>query len=194
MKKVIFLAIALAFANMTLAQTEQGKVVLSGATGLQFVSSFSKVEYGDSSDNDIENRSYSIMPSIGYFVKDNLALGIATNFSYNTVENGEYAYTTNSTMLMPNLVYYFPTKGQFRPLLQGGAGFMAITTKQDSGKFTMRGFAANIGAGLAFFMTDYVSLNFGLTYTMANLKEKDNFSVEQKQHNLAANIGLSIFL
>ena len=38
MRKVFLLAIALAFTNVILAQTEQGKFVLSGATGLQFIS------------------------------------------------------------------------------------------------------------------------------------------------------------
>ena len=58
----------------------------------------------------------------------------------------------------------------------------------------MSGLALNFGGGAAYFINDYVSLNFGLSYTMANLKDSDDSDWVQKQGNFAANIGFSVFL
>ena len=198
MKKVFLFAMALVFTNVILAQTEQGKIVLSGATGLQFVSSNIEWEYDGQSQGDYDQNSFSFMPSIGYFVMDNLAVGLAANFTSTTQKDEGDKYTVSSTMLLPTALYYFPVEGQFKPLLQVGAGLMSTKEKYsydgDSDEDKMSGLALNFGGGAAYFINDYVSLNFGLSYTMANLKDSDDSDWVQKQGNFAANIGLSVFL
>jgi outer membrane protein len=198
MKKVFFLAIALAFTNLIFEQTEQGKFVLSGATGLQFISSNIDYEYDGQSLRNVTQSSFSIMPSIGYFVMDNLAVGLSANFSSTTQKNEGAKYTVSSTMLLPTAIYYFPVEGQFKPLLQVGAGLMSTKEKDsyngDTYEDKMSGLALNFGGGAAYFINDYVSLNFGLSYTMANLKYSDDSDAVQKQGNFAANIGFSVFL
>ncbi len=198
MKKVFFLAITLAFTNVIFAQTEQGKFVLSGATGLQFISSNVDYEYDGQSQGDVTQSSFSIMPSISYFVMDNLAVGLSANFSSTTQKDEGDKNTVSSTMLLPTAIYYFPLEGQFKPLLQFGAGLMSTKAKQSYDFNTiedkMSGLALNFGGGAAYFINDYVSLNFGLSYTMANLKDSDDSDYVQKQGNFAANIGFSVFL
>jgi len=198
MRKVFLLAIALAFTNVILAQTEQGKFVLSGATGLQFISSNIEYEYNGQSDGDYDVSSFSFMPGVGYFVMDNLAVGLTANFTSTTQKDQGDKYTVSSTMLLPSALYYFPVEGQFKPLLQVGAGLMSTKEKYsydgDSDEDKMSGLALNFGGGAAYFINDYVSLNFGLSYTMANLKDSDDSDWVQKQGNFAANIGLSVFL
>ena len=114
MKKVLFLALTLAFTNVIFAQTEQGKFVLSGATGLQFISSNIDYEYDGQSLGDVTQSSFSFMPSIGYFVMDNLAVGLTANFSSTTQKDEGDKYTVSSTMLIPTAIYYFPVEGQFK--------------------------------------------------------------------------------
>lgn len=198
MKKVFLLAITFVFTNVILAQTEQGKFVLSGATGLQFISSNVEYEYDGQSQGDVTQSSFSIMPSIGYFVMDNLAVGLSANFSSTTLKDEGDKYTVSSTMLLPTAIYYFPVEGQFKPLLQVGAGLMSTKEKYSydggSDEDKMSGLALNFGGGAAYFINDYVSLNFGLSYTMANLKDSDDSDWVQKQGNFAANIGFSVFL
>ena len=58
----------------------------------------------------------------------------------------------------------------------------------------MSGLALNFGGGVAYFINEYMSFNFGLSYTMANLKDSDDSDYVQKQGNFAANVGVSIFL
>ena len=197
MKKVFLLAIVLVSTNVILAQTEQGKIVLSGATGLQFISSNIEYEYDGQSLGDVTQTSFSIMPSIGYFVMDNFAVGLTANFSSTTQKDQGDKYTIKSTMILPTALYYFPVAGNLKPLVQVGAGLMSTTSEEDydydSYKEKFSGLAINFGGGASYFINDFVSLNFGLSYTMANLKDSDDSDYVQKQGNFASNIGLSVF-
>ena len=67
MKKVLFIA-AIAFTAFTAsAQTEQGNIVLGGTA--QFQTQKAKVDGAESRDD------FAIVPMIGYFVQQNLAIG-----------------------------------------------------------------------------------------------------------------------
>lgn len=197
MKKFILLAIVLVSTNVILAQTEQGKYVVSGATGLQFISSNIEYEYDGQSQGDLTQTSFSFMPSVGYFVIDNLAIGLAANFTSTTQKDQGDEYRISSTMMLPSALYYFPVSGNLRPIIQVGAGFMSTVSEIDydyeSYKEEASGLAINFGGGAAYFINDYVSLNFGLSYTMANLKDSDDSDSVQKQGNFAGNVGLSVY-
>lgn len=199
MKKFFLLAILLVSTNVILAQTEQGKYVVSGATGLQFISSNIEYEYDGQSLGDVTQTSFSIMPSFGYFAIDNLAIGLSANYSSTTQKDLGDKYTISSTMILPSALYYFPVAGNLRPLVQVGAGLMSTSEEYNesgygSEKYKSSGLAINFGGGAAYFINDYVSLNFGLSYTMANLKDSDDSDSVQKQGNFAGNVGLSVFL
>ena len=73
MKKVLLTLTAIAGLTIAAnAQTEQGKIMVGGQVGFQT----SKVK-----DTDFKNNSFSINPTVGYFVSDNLAIG--TGIGYN---------------------------------------------------------------------------------------------------------------
>ena len=200
MKKFILLAIVFVSTNVILAQTEQGKYVLSGATGLQFISSNIEYEQDGQSQGDITQTSFSFMPSVGYFVIDNLAIGLSANFISMTQKEQGRKYTNKSTMILPSAMYYFPVAGNLKPLVQVGAGIMSTVFEgdfsepfYDSYKQEASGLAINFGGGAAYFINENVSLNFGLSYTMANLKDGDDSDYVQKQGNFAGNVGLSVY-
>ncbi|MDP3359597.1 MAG: outer membrane beta-barrel protein [Lutibacter sp.] len=197
MNKFFLLAFLLVTTNVILAQTEQGKYVVSGATGLQFISSNIEYEYDGQSLGDITQTSFSFLPSIGYFVVDNLAIGLAANFTSVTQKDLGAKFTIKSTMILPSALYYFPVSGNLRPIVQVGAGFMSIVSEEDydyqSYKDEASGLAVNFGGGAAYFINEFVSLNFGLSYTMANLKDSDDSDSVQKQGNFAGNVGLSVY-
>jgi len=200
LKKFILLAIVFVSTNVILAQTEQGKYVLSGATGLQFISSNIEYEQDGQSQGDITQTSFSFMPSVGYFVIDNLAIGLSANFISMTQKEQGRKYTNKSTMILPSAMYYFPVAGNLKPLVQVGAGIMSTVFEgdfsepfYDSYKQEASGLAINFGGGAAYFINENVSLNFGLSYTMANLKDGDDSDYVQKQGNFAGNVGLSVY-
>ena len=198
MKKLFLLTILLLSTSLIFSQTEKGKIVLSGATGLQFISSNIEYEYDGQSNGDYDINSFSFMPGVAYFVMDNLAVGLTANFTSTTEKDQGEKYTVSSTMLLPTALYYFPVEGNFKPLVQVGAGLMSNKYKDSwdggSDEYKMSGLAISFGGGASYFINDTISFNFGLSYTLVNLKDSDDSDSVQKQKNLAASVGLSVFL
>ena len=60
-------------------------------------------------------------------------------------------------------------------------------------KSSSSGLAANLGAGIAYFVKENISLNFGLSYTMVNTKDGDDSKSKTKQGNFGSNIGIAIY-
>ncbi len=61
------------------------------------------------------------------------------------------------------------------------------SSNYNSYKDNASGLAINF-VGATYFINDYVNLNLGLSYTMANLKDNDDSNYLQKQGNFAGNI------
>ncbi|MBW8330498.1 MAG: porin family protein [Prolixibacteraceae bacterium] len=203
MKKSMKLLAVVVLLTMTtqfsFAQTIKGNFVLSGGTGLQFVSSNVKSVYDGETDYEDKISSLSVMPSFAYFVIDNLAIGLNSIITTATSkdEDGDKDVSI-STMILPTALYYFPMEGKIRPLVQVGIGLSSETYKYipksgDDEKMSYSGIAFNFGAGFAYFFKENISLNFGVSYTKANLTDGDDDKSEVKQGNFASNIGFSIY-
>jgi outer membrane protein len=199
MKKLLLLSIVLVSAITIFAQTQKGNFVLSGGTGLQFTSSNIKYVYDGETEGTGTISSFTFIPSFAYFIMDNLAIGLASNFttSSNKDEDGD-KYNSNSSLIVPTAIYYFPIEGKIRPLAQFGVGLSSQSTKYilktgSDNKSSMSGLAINFGGGVSYFINESFSLNFGLSYTLANLKDGDDDKGKIKQGNFGSNIGLSIY-
>ena len=181
------------------AQTEKGKFVVSGSTGLNFISSNIKYEYDGVEGGDFKQSSFSFTPSAGYFVMDNLAVGLAANFSSNSIKDDDGDKdTVSSTAFLPTVLYYFPVEGDFKPLVQAGVGYMSTVEKEQYGsqtdEYKYSGLAVSVGVGAAYFISETVSFNIGLGYTMANLKYDEDSNYVQKQGSFVGSLGISVFL
>ena len=196
--RLLSLFIVISLAEETFAQTKRGNVFVSGGTGLQFTSSSVKYVYDGETQAKSTVSSISFAPSIAYFVIDNLAVGLTGNINSGTnkLENGD-KYITNTTLIMPTALYYFPIEGKIRPIVQLAAGLSSHTEKSvpKTGADTnssAAGLAFNIGAGVSYFVKENISINFGLSYTLVSLTSGDNKS-KMEQGNFGANIGLAIY-
>lgn len=179
--------------------TGQGHYVLSGGSALQFISSKEKSVYDGKTEYEDNSSSFSIVPSFAYFATDNLAIGLTSTITSTTYksENGSKD-VSNSILVMPTVLYYFPMEGNVRPIVQIGAGLSSNSYKYipktgNDEKYSASGLALNFGGGIAYFMKENISLNFGLSYTMVNLTDGDDNKSEMKQGSFGSNIGLSIY-
>src|SRR5690606_28845292 len=68
---------ALTFASQ--AQTEKGKFIVGGGLGFDTESV---------KDTDNKSTSFNIMPSAGYFVADNIAVGLCLGYQWSRAEDG----------------------------------------------------------------------------------------------------------
>ena len=158
-KKLVLLLIVLMSVITVFGQTTKGNFILSGGAGLQFVSGNVKTVYDGKTDYEYKTSSFSFIPSFGYFVIDNLAIGLAGNIS-NTTEKDEDGdkSSLNSILIVPTAMYYFPLDGKIWPLVQIGVGYSSVTYKYipkngDNDKVSYKGPAFNLGAGISYFVT-----------------------------------------
>ena len=210
MKNYLFI-IALLTTSIIFAQTEKGKFVVSGSTGLGFGNISSELRYYGVLDagDEYKTSTFSFTPGVGYFVMDNLAVGLSMGYSKSTkkwVRDGD-TDSQSQTLLMPFAGYYFPIGGSFRPFLQIGLGYDSRLVKEESNNLGVLvvdkeeewgGFAYSFGGGASYFIQDNVSFNLGLLYTAATLKADVVeggiiVKAEDKQGGLGANIGISVF-
>ena len=197
--KLLMVVVVFTMATASFAQTKKGNFVLSGGTGLQFTSSNSKYSYDRETGSENKSSSFSVTPSAAYFIIDNLAIGLTGTISSTTNKqvDGD-KYVSNSAMILPTVLYYFPVEGKIRPIIQVAAGLYSLNTKYipqsgSNDKSSASGLALNFGGGIAYFIKENISINFGLSYTSVSLKDSDNSKSKIKQGNFGSNIGLSIY-
>jgi outer membrane protein len=199
MKKLVLLLAILMPSITIFGQTSKGNLVISGGTGLQFVSSSVKSVYDGKTGDEYTVTSFSLIPSFGYFVMDNLALGLSSTFSSSTQKDEDgNKYTSSSVLFVPTALYYFTLDEKIKPLAQIGIGYSTMTNKYipktgSDEKNTGSGLAINFGGGISYFVSKNISFNFGLSYTISTLTDGDDDKSKLKQGNLGSNIGISVF-
>ncbi|MEI6059879.1 MAG: outer membrane beta-barrel protein [Bacteroidota bacterium] len=200
MKKSLLLLVAVVLSVAISAQTKKGDIFLSGGTGLTTTFMSVTPVYDGKSGDKTTGSSISFLPSVGYFVINNLAIGLAGNMSHNS-SKGESGNkdVSNSIMIVPTAIYFFPVDGKVRPLAQFGVGLVSQTSKYipKSGSNetnSVSGACINLGGGISYFIKENISFNFGLSYTRVTLTDGDDNKSKIKEGNFAGNIGISIFL
>ena len=199
MKKLVLLLVVVLSSVTIFGQTTKGNFVLSGNTGLQFMSNNVKTVYDGKTEDEYTQSSFSFLPSFGYFVIDNLAIGLSSNISFSTMtdEDGD-KNSANSTSILPNVIYYFPLDGKIRPTLQVGVGYSSITNKfipktGADDKSSLSGISYNIGGGISYFANDNISFDFGISYSKLSLIDGDDDKSKMNLGVLGSNIGISVY-
>lgn len=151
--------------------TAKGKVMLAGSSDLSF-SSISP-EGGDS------QSEFKIRPTIGTFVADNFGIGVMLNYE---------DYENRSLFLLGPIVRYYFGTSNIKPFLQGEYMFgnykyEGIFEDTDI-KSDVNAYA--IGGGAAFFLNQYISIDFGLGYNKMSFGDSDS-------DGIVINGGISVY-
>ncbi len=190
MKKIVsaaFVAALLCSAGAAQAQLSAGHIMLTGSAGY----SSDKDGVGDDS---YTRTTGEISPQVGYFVADNLAIGIGLSYGGVTTKDegenplGKYTRTISNTSMTvgPFARYYKPVGDHaafFGQLGVGfgstkrteeleGKGFEGQTADEDI-KYSLLG--AQLSPGFTFFPTDHFGLEIsmgGLGYNKTKQKDK----------------------
>lgn len=155
MKKVLFAAFLLVSSNAIFAQVDQGQWMVGGSASFNF---------GKQGDDKTTN--ISIAPDAGYFVINQLAVGLRPEFSYTKVKtkvgsvSSEGSNTTFS--LAPFVRYYFMPSGE-KVNIFGDASYGFGSSKNKGGE-SVSGNYYQIKAGPAVFLTPNTALEFALYY------------------------------
>lgn len=181
----LLVAIFISLSSIALAQTEKKQFLIGGQYGLNFSTNTTTFNGNDNSFVKGKMRSLKIMPQVGYFFLNNTAIGLEPLYSFEKnigQENQGYADYDyiRSFSIIPFLRYYVG-HGKFKPYLHAGVGpgwrktgsknynFPEATQKSGVFFYELRG-------GLALFINDHISFDFGMGYESTKIIYKEPMS------------------
>lgn len=161
MKKLLLTLSAVAVLGLVAnAQTEKGKFMLGGQVSYQ----------GQSiKDSDAKSNEFSIIPNVGYFVADNIAVGTGIGYSWAENKNTTNTKNTNSSfVLAPFGRMYSNNEGPVKFFGQLTVP-MAWGTQEVNGDktATTANYGVELAPGVAYFPTSNLGIEFkvrGLFY------------------------------
>jgi len=123
--------------------------------------------------------SFNLQPRIGYFIIDNLAVGLDLAFSsFNEKDlSDEDTWKVNMIAAGPFARYYYPLE-KIYPFVEVNVAFGSVTDKEDYGegtdteKYGLTIFGGGVGAAIP--LGSRVTFDAMLGYNSFKVKEKDN--------------------
>jgi hypothetical protein len=155
MKKVLIAAFLLVSSNAIFAQVNQGQWLAGGSAG-----------FNHSSQGDTKQTTITVSPDLGYFVINQLAVGLRPEFGYTKTKTkvGSVSQSGSVTAfwIAPFVRYYFMPSGEkVNVFADGSYGFGSSKVKGGS---SVSGNYYQIKAGPAIFLTPSAALEFALYY------------------------------
>ncbi|KHJ38355.1 hypothetical protein PBAC_13610 [Pedobacter glucosidilyticus] len=183
-KTIVLLLICFAFKS-SFAQLEKGNWLVGGS------GSFSSAKYNN--DVKYERTILILSPSVGYFFKDKLVVGLKPYYTYQlTAEDSEFANNSeiNELGITAFLSYYFFKKTEpFNFFTQVGYGYLwqNYSNNNSDDKYSQNVY--EISGGPVYFINQSIGINLFLGYSLADFRE-----IEYKQKRFSTGIGFQIHL
>ena len=179
MKKIILsqLLISILFIANSFGQTEKGSFLLGGNGSLSLTTYRSSI-------NMISHKIININPNFGYFIKDNLAIGIKTPLY---LEGNNSDIFSLSFGINAFSRYYFAKTE--KTSFFGSANY-GLNTFQKEGysSYSSNQYSAGIGLGFTYFLTKNIGFETELLYDYSK-----NFDNRYGEDNFGMNFGFQIY-
>ena len=193
-----------AFTSLTQAQLYVG-----GNLGFNTLSTSSTV--GTTTTKGGSSSSLTLSPEVGYFLSDNLAVGVGVSFNSNSITTPITSTTSsvslNTTfMINPYARYFFYKSGSFSAFAEGSVGYGSMMSENTLGTTTTKNPSTSIisvavAPGIAYDLSDKFSLiaklgNVGFqssTVTTTNTIGTTTTTSTSNSSNFGLNVGLSGF-
>jgi outer membrane protein len=178
-------------------QTSKGKWVFGSDASISFNSTTIKEEFdGNELNGKTTVSALTVTPNAGYFVIDNLSIGLDLSFTSSKdkydYEGNTEEYKSSSFGIIPNATYYF-TNGNIAPYIGAGAGLLSTKAgDEDSGKFS--GLVIKARGGVAIFLSNSFSVNVGVDFLTGKLSNKEESSYKVKPTSIGAGVGFAVYL
>ncbi|MFN7116169.1 MAG: outer membrane beta-barrel protein [Saprospiraceae bacterium] len=199
--KLILLVIGLLLAGSGIAQvTRQGNFILGSTIGFSSVNSQIVQDKGSGetqADNPYSTQ-LSLAPSIGYFLIDNLPLGIRMDYTFNRVKDQNGLRAEDSNILFgPFARYYMSLKNNMYFFGEAGFGFGNSRDTKDlaSGtqKINTNLFSFGVGPGVTVIATNAIGLEALVKYNYARSKfDTEILGVKQNTTSNTNQISISL--
>jgi hypothetical protein len=206
MKKLLSLVLLSTLAGAAHAQTaiKAGTIQLGGNVGYAHNSSESPISSGSyyPTKATTTNNQFAVSPSVGFFVADNLAIGLSGGYqayySKYSDAQGSSSETRNKQFQLGAFVQYYKMVTEqfgFTGTLAGGYQH----TNFGNSSTPTKGAYANLTPGIVFFPIPKLAIGAsigGLNYTYTSYKAPDFFNSSEtyQSSSFGANFGLSQLL
>lgn len=181
------------------SSTSRGNFFVGAGSSLNFLSQNVSLEDDFFGERNIQKETaFSLSLRGGYFVMTDLVAGLQLRYNSRTLDfNTDSGKTTNTSILAQPFVRYYFLKSAIRPF-----GFANFTLGQssfdrdsnqfdfDEDKTTLIGYEA--GAGVAFFLGDYFSLDLTLSYSSVNGNSEDS-DIVTRTSGISSALGFNFY-
>lgn len=169
MKKIyLTLAAVAAFTFASQAQTEKGNFVIGGGVGFNTESV---------KDSDLKSTGFNIMPSAGYFVSDNIAVGLGLGYQWNKNEydsDANVTERTNSSFAVAPFGRWYSANGPVRLFGQLSVPMSWGNQKVNDEKTAeTANYGVELAPGIAYFPTSKIGLEFKVRGLYFNSQSSD---------------------
>ena len=205
MKRIFVLFTASLLTVSVFAQIKKGNFIISGGTSLtvNFLNTSTNISNGNAGDATKWN-SVSFMPSFGYFVVNNLSVGLSGEvFHIKYIDDNSIS---NNYSLVPAITYFwpiYPLNGKLRIYSRLGTGItsnlhkytyfdvfagnnVTVTTRSNGLRITS-------GSGFSYFLKENISLNLDGGLIFNYLKNKDDSKSRTEEKKFFYDMGISVF-
>lgn len=219
MKRIKLLAIIVFSFNSLLvnAQTSKGKILVGASSNFGLTGSgsdFMTVGFSTAKDKSDasgsgqsekqKSTSLNLVPKVGYFIADNLALGLDFNLGFSSNRSEDSEFKSNQTIFTvgPFVRYYIPTSS-ILPFLELSGSFGSAKTKNEYGSpfIDDSEFVASIvtfggGAGVALPLGEKVTFDVSAGYYSTTIKDKEDNPDNDRTviGTLGLKLGFTVFL
>jgi len=192
--KKIFLAAVLVLSAFTLqAQVGQGKFLAGGSFSLDFGTE--RNTFQNNNTTVTTERSYREIifnPRIGYFLTENLALGLGFDISSRSSEraNGNVENDFTSTGVGVFARYYFPAN----IFGEGYIGYLSQRAGAGNGQENYTGLGYSVGVGYAYFLSNSVALEPMVKFAGYSTSWTEDERFKRSRAGVIFGIGLQVYL
>lgn len=186
MKNAVIIALLCVISLSSFAQTEKGKYYVGGSSDLSFMSQKMDLKYDGESmlEEKVSSSSFNISPSVGYFAANNFLIGISMNYETSKVEDEK-----SSTFIIGPQATYYIGESNIKPYLSAAIGWG--NTEEDD--LSIPASVYGLGGGVAFFLSEYASLDLGLGYVSSTLTDPDDSKAKFITNGFSMTVGFSLY-
>lgn len=191
-KLLILISLFVLITNFAFSQTDKGRFLIGAGSKLEF----NNIETDFGGSENISSSELTFAPRIGYFVIDNLNIGIMLPITYQSQEYDEEDRSVLSLAIAPYVQYYF-LEDNFKPFIYGSLG-VGTSSIESSTFYGNNGADANmflyeLGAGCSYFINRYVAIEAALGYHNETYDYDENVD-ETTMSGIRFEIGFSVLL
>jgi outer membrane protein len=195
LKRILFASLLILFVMSINAQTSAGKFLIGGSSAFNFSSTTEKYKSDDGDGTNGKNLDLNLVPQVGYFVMDGLAVGLELNITYSSYKvDGAADKSSGTTLVAAPFVRYYYGASKIKPYGEGAFGFGTYIDKYPDFEGTQTDkygvFAWQLKGGIGVFLNDAVSFDLGLGYQSLSVKAKENNDANYR--DITSGIGLEI--